>query len=58
MRAAGLPDDLEMILEEHRLGVSAALLLSCRISIQMKHFFFCRFLRRRFGLISPLVMTK
>ena len=39
MRAAGLPDDLEMILEEHRLGVSAALLLSCRISIQMKHFF-------------------
>jgi hypothetical protein len=40
MRAAGLPDDLEMILEEHRLGVSAALFLSCRISIQMKPFFF------------------
>ena len=33
MRAAGLPDDLEMILEEHRLGVSAALFLYCR-----KHF--------------------
>jgi hypothetical protein len=28
-----------MILEEHRLGVSAALFLSCRISIQMKPFF-------------------
>jgi hypothetical protein len=56
MRAAGLPDDLEMILEEHRLGVSAALLLSCRISIQMN--LFCRFLRQRFGLISQLVMTK
>ena len=40
MRAAGLPDDLEMILEEHRLNVSAALFLFCRISIQMKHFFF------------------
>ena len=40
MRAAGLPDDLEMILEEHRLGVSAALFLSCRISIPMRHFFF------------------
>ena len=37
MRAAGLPDDLEMILEDHRLGVSAALLFS-RISIQMKRF--------------------
>jgi hypothetical protein len=58
MRAAGLPDDLEMILEEHRLGVSAALFLFCRISIQMNHFFLCRFLRRRFGLISQLVMTK
>jgi len=57
MRAAALPDDLEMILEEHRLGVSAALFLYCRISIQMKQFF-CRFLRRRFGLISQLVMTK
>jgi len=56
MRAAGLPDDLEMILEEHRLGVSAALLLSCRISIQMN--LFCRFLRQRFGLISQLEMTQ
>jgi hypothetical protein len=27
MRAAGLPDALEMILEDHRLGVSAAILL-------------------------------
>jgi hypothetical protein len=53
MRAAALPDDLEMILEEHRLGVSAA----AGISIQMKQFF-CRFLRRRFGLFSQLVMTK
>jgi hypothetical protein len=57
MRAAALPDDLEMILEEHRLGVSAALFLYCRVSIQMKQFF-CRFLRRRFGLFSQLVMTK
>ena len=32
MRAAELPDDLEMILEEHHLGVSAALLSFCRTS--------------------------
>jgi hypothetical protein len=34
MRAAGLPDDLEMILEEHRLGVSAALF--CPAAFQFK----------------------
>jgi hypothetical protein len=31
MRAAELPDDLEMILEDHRLGVSAALFVVVRI---------------------------
>jgi hypothetical protein len=36
MRAAGLPDDLEMILEEHRLGVSAALFFYCRKAFQFK----------------------
>jgi hypothetical protein len=56
MRAAGLPDDLEMILEDHRLGVSGEPLFSFRISNQMK--LFRRFLRQRFGLISQLVMTK
>jgi hypothetical protein len=58
MRAAELPDDLEMILEDHRLGVSAALFLVVRISFVLMQRVFCRLLPRHFGPISQLVLTK
>jgi len=55
MRAAVLPDDLEMILEEYRLSVSAAPL---SFSVGFLTFFFYRLSLQRYGLFYWVAMTK
>jgi len=53
MRAAQLPDDLEMLLDEQRLGVSAAYSDTAVVCFCYVNKFICRFSHQHFALASP-----
>jgi|LauGreSuBDMM15SN_2_FD.fasta_scaffold2249257_2 hypothetical protein len=56
MRAAALPDDLEMILEEHRLSVSVALLSF--VVVDFLHKICCRLSLQHLGFLYRAVTVK